>query len=247
MNVKMKIIIVSGASASGKTSLAEKLLFTLQQEGKWAELIVMDSYYKEIPEDREISEYRATTNFDRVTMYDLDLLKNNILTLNDGHSIPKYSFEFSTNKRGVVGKITPPEFLIIEGLFSMHLSRRLPETMQKTTVFVETSSYKTIIDRRVARDAETRARKPAEVLRCEKKYVGVAYFHNIASGMRGIDVSVVNDDLIEGKQHPLDKGVDDILLRLNIRQVILPTEDMATATNEDGEKEDLSQVNHRGL
>lgn len=213
----MKIIFITGASASGKTSLAEKTQEALQRAGKSAELIVMDSYFKEIPDDREINEYRETTNFDRLDMYETELLITDILALNGGQPISNYHFEFSTNKRAVKGVIQPPEFLIVEGLFAMQIANRFDkEDVDKMTVFVETSSYKTIVRRRVERDFRTRNREEKIVRNCEKQYVGVAYFDQIVRGMREACLSVVNDDPIEGQPHPLDKGVVDILSTLGI-------------------------------
>ena len=212
----MKVILIAGGAASGKTSLAEKLRDTLRAAGKTAELIVMDSYYKEIPADREINDYRANTNFDRVTMFELEALKQDIIELSQERHIPKYQFVYTTNKRHSIGQIVPPEFLIVEGLFTMHLKRKLPTNLSVLTVFVEVSSYLTLVDRRVARDLLNRGREREETIRHERKFVGVAYFHNIASGMRGIDLTVVNDPFETPDPHPLEKGIDDIFASLGL-------------------------------
>ncbi|MDF1757123.1 MAG: zeta toxin family protein [Legionellaceae bacterium] len=218
----MKVILIAGGSASGKSSLSRKLLDALRTEGKNAELIIMDSYYKEIPADREINEYRATTNFDRVSMFEIDDLKDDVISLNEGRDINRYEYDFTTNRRRAVGSISQPEFLIIEGLFTMHLKRKLPADLSQLTVFVEVSSYLTLINRRIIRDQATRNLTPAQTIQGERKYVGIAYFHNIASGMRGVDISVVNDDPIDNEQHPLEKGIDDILASLEVERTIVP-------------------------
>ena len=240
----MIIIFIAGASASGKTSFSHKLLQALKAAEKSVELMVMDSYFKEIPEGREITEYRANTNFDRVGMYDMNLLLTDVLALNSGISIPKYNFEFNTNKRNADGYISPPEFLIIEGLFAMHVARKLSDEIQKFKVFVGTSSYKSILERRVTRDAETRGRTRAETIGCEKKFVGIAYFHNIATGMRGVDVNVINDDRVEGERDPLDLGVDEVLAGLGIANQMITTPDLLIADNSNADYGTIKSTLH---
>ncbi len=173
----MIIILIAGASASGKTRLAAELLITLNRLGSGPNLLLkMDDYYYERPEGVDSEAFRRDTNFDTPTMLELSLLQEHLISLDRGETITKPVFDFNTNRRVRTETIDPPDVLIIEGIFALHFAQGLPEHLNKITAFVETNSYMGLLKRRIERDISERGRKDArEVLQQERRYVGPAF------------------------------------------------------------------------
>jgi len=128
----MKIIFIGGASASGKTVLAQRLQNRLRDLGHEALNISMDDYFHEIPSNYHqhvdtkdhheipedyprpedpnatvINHFRMNTNFYQTIMYDFELLQQDIHKLKLGKSIEKPIFDFCTNLRLRYETMTP--------------------------------------------------------------------------------------------------------------------------------------------
>ena len=232
----MELVLIAGASASGKTELARQLLKSLNSAGTNAILFKTDDYYREIPDGIDIDYYRQNTNFDTPDIFEFDLLAQHLTNLHEGIGITKAKeFDFKTNKRIGSETISPPDVLIIEGLFALDFSKKYlhRSTIPKTTVFVETDFYPDIVNRRIARDLAERGRNnKEEILRQERKFVGPAFFSTICKSKNGVDISVDNSEKIVIKHdpaapgsaaqlpptHPLMRGVDEIIAKLQSRQ-----------------------------
>lgn len=76
------IIGICGGSASGKTTVAKKIITLLDVQ--WVTLLSMDSFYKVLNEEQhhmaELNEY----NFDHSSAFDFDLLLDTLHRLKDG-------------------------------------------------------------------------------------------------------------------------------------------------------------------
>ena len=216
----MMIIFIAGASASGKTTLSKKLNARLNQTNQTSQIISMDDYFLEIPDGVDIGYFRNNTNFDCLEMYDLSLLHNHLTALHNGETITKPIFDFPTNKRLTTERISPPEFLIVEGLFSLCVAKQLLiPGLAKLTVFTGTSSYLSLLNTRVTRDVNERSRKKDDVMRQEGKYVGPAFFNTIAKSKNGVDIDILNDTHhTQSGTHPLETGVDEIITALAEKQ-----------------------------
>lgn len=217
----MILIFIAGASGSGKTTLANMLVERLNQSGKTSQVLSMDDYYHEIPEGVDLDHYRNNTNFDRLEMCDQALLIKHLLALNNGQTITKPIFDFPTNKRLTTEMISPPEFLIVEGLFALCIANNLPASndFAKLTVFTGTSSYLDLIKTRVTRDVNQRNRQPNDVWRQERKFVGPAFFNTISKSKSRVDIDVLNDSHLDTtKPHPLENAVEEIISALEEKQ-----------------------------
>jgi len=197
----MKIILIGGASASGKTALAARLENKLLDLGHRALKISMDDYFKEIPSDYHlqvdvedhheipegypypedpnatvINHFRHHTNFYQTSMYDYDLLAHDLAKLNLGSSIEKPIFDFSTNLRLRHETVNTPEYLIIEGLFAVHFAQTRCESFDNLKVFVSNSSYIETKKRRIERDGRERGLTSQHVISHEIHFGGPAFF-----------------------------------------------------------------------
>jgi uridine kinase len=152
----MKIISISGGSASGKTTLAK----ILNKEISNSFLLSQDHYTKDVSHlnDDELSKY----NFDVPSAIHGDILIENIKELiKSGRTkIPEYDFETSSCKL-FHKEIIKPQILIIEGIFSLHFEEIRKLSNLKLFVFAEESIR---LERRIKRDILERGDTKEEIL-----------------------------------------------------------------------------------
>lgn len=112
------IIGIAGGSASGKTSVAKKLLENQIEKVGSIALIRLDDYYKDL--SNLSIDKRATTNFDHPDSIDFDLLKNHLADLKAGKSINKPIYDFTIHNRQTNTElIHPVNVVILEGILTL--------------------------------------------------------------------------------------------------------------------------------
>ena len=109
------LIGIAGGSASGKTTIAQKL-FEQFEKSNSVIIIKEDDYYKD---QSNISfEERKKTNYDHPFAFDHELMKNQLLDLIKNKEIIKPTYDYTMHTRSeVVETIEPRDVVIIEGLF----------------------------------------------------------------------------------------------------------------------------------
>jgi uridine kinase len=149
---------IAGGSCAGKSELAASVAACLSRAP--APIVSLDAYYRDLtalsPSDR------SRANFDHPDALDIDLLVAQLEVLGDGRSIETPIYDFTTHARSAARRlIHPAEFVIIEGLFTLHWEevRRLV----RFAVFVDTDED-TCLARRLRRDTEERGRTAQSVL-----------------------------------------------------------------------------------
>lgn len=161
------VIGISGASCSGKTSIANKLSDMLC--GGENALIRMDNYYHDFSSLEP--EERALINFDKPDSVDFELLEDHVKGLLEGREIVIPAYNFITHTREGPGRKArcrlPAEgggrsVLIIEGLYA--LLRESLRTIMDIRVFIE-ADMDTCLSRRVKRDTSERGRTREAVFR----------------------------------------------------------------------------------
>lgn len=140
-----KVIYLAGASASGKSYIAEELAKRLEIGGKRVLTISSDNYYLS---DTGIRSVLYGT-FDHPSLIDYELLSTNIgeYLLTGAFMLPEYSFGESrrTGFRKVEGAY---DIVLVEGLYTIS---QLPETYDPLRIFISASDEDLII-RRLLRD-----------------------------------------------------------------------------------------------
>lgn len=214
----MLFIFIGGASASGKSSIAEHLLKKLRTLGINANELKMDDYFHERPDDVDNDTFRATTNFDVPHMLHLERLNRDVTDLSKGQSIRKSCISFATNKYYAWEDISPCDVVIIEGIFAQYfyqnfVDKKLPSVL----VNVTTEDYQDLMNRRVNRDTKERNRTREVVLASERKTVGPGFFTYTASNAQGADIYVVNKKHVdlEERNKALDASVMEIIDCMN--------------------------------
>ena len=156
------IIAITGASASGKSSIASTVHKELCNELGCQEIgiIAEDSYYK-AQSHLEMSE-RVKMNYDHPNSMDRDLLIQHLKDLKNGTAvdIPVYSYVEHT-RTGETKQFTPKKIVILEGI--LLLTDERVRQLADISVFVDTPLDICFI-RRLQRDMEERGRSLQSVI-----------------------------------------------------------------------------------
>ncbi|CAC5423826.1 unnamed protein product [Mytilus coruscus] len=91
------VIGVCGGSASGKTTVARKIIEAL--DVPWVSLLSLDSFYKVLNEEMHETANRNEYNFDHPDAFDFDLLIDTLRRLKDGKSVEVPIYNFITHSR----------------------------------------------------------------------------------------------------------------------------------------------------
>jgi uridine kinase len=150
------IIGIAGGTASGKTTLAQKIQAAFPEQSV---LISQDAYYKDI--SHLSLEEREQTNFDHPDALDFDLLKEHILELKQSRSIVSPLYDFNTHSRAnSVKKVSPQKLIIVEGILLFTLSPI--RDLFDIKIFVDTDDDVRLL-RRIERDMQERNRSFSSV------------------------------------------------------------------------------------
>lgn len=155
---KVVVIGIAGGSASGKTTVAKKILQA--HYGQPIVLLDQDAYYKDLshlPMDE-----RRKVNFDHPDAFDNDLMVEHIKSLKNHEAVqkPVYSFKEYTRKAGHV-RVEPASIVIVEGILVL-ATREMRENID-IKIFVEADDDIRFI-RRLSRDVKDRGRTIDQVV-----------------------------------------------------------------------------------
>ena len=122
----MLFIGICGASGSGKSTLAQALQEKLGQER--CLVLQQDAYYLDHPD--LTFEQRVKLNYDEPSIFDHDLLLNDIQQLLRGGGITRKAYDYSDHRRADRPKeiILQKDVMILEGIHCFH-DKRLTELM----------------------------------------------------------------------------------------------------------------------
>lgn len=152
---KSYLIGIAGPSGAGKSYLARALADRLR-----APVLVLDHYYRDL--SHLPLEERARTNFDDPAALEDDLLVVQVERLSQGQPVEIPTYDFSGHIRtGNTHLFRPAEFVIVEGLFTLHW----PELRRLlgTAVYVDLADD-VCLQRRQRRDVRERGRTPESVV-----------------------------------------------------------------------------------
>jgi uridine kinase len=205
LNKKSAIIIgISGASASGKSLLANTIVNELGSDQ--VVIISEDSYYKDhsdIP-----FEERAKINYDHPDAFDHELLHNHLTQLQLGKSIEVPIYNHSMHIREKDTRcIGQHAIIVLEGIL-LFVEKKLREIMD-IRIFMETSLDICLI-RRLKRDIKERGRSLDSVLKQYEETVRPMYLQFIDPSKRYSDLIVprgggnrIAIDMIKAKMREL--------------------------------------------
>lgn len=165
----IKIVLIAGPSASGKTIFSKRLAVQLLSHGVAPFPIEMDNFFINRA-DTPVDE-NGEPDFESINAIDRDLLTDNLSRLIAGDivQLPKYDFVSGERIAGETIQLAAGEIIILEGIHGLHpnLLSSIPE-MQTFRIYASAltqlnldrlnriSTTDTRLIRRIARDAHKR-------------------------------------------------------------------------------------------
>lgn len=188
MNHKPILILIAGGTASGKTTVVEKIIESFNPFD--VSVICMDNYYKQ--RDDLTFDQRKRINYDHPDSLDMDLLKRHILALMDNRNIdcPVYNFAEHNRDKSKTIKVNPAKVIIIEGILALYDSDI--RSMADIQIFVESDADIRFI-RRLKRDMEERGRTLDNVIEQYLTTVKPMYEAYVVPTKRFADIIIPND------------------------------------------------------
>lgn len=194
-------IAVAGGSASGKTTVVEKIVDSFQKED--VTVIKHDDYYKD--QSEMTLEERYQVNYDHPFSLDNDLMYSQILDLLKGKTIIKPTYDFEAHTRSSKTEIiSPTRIIILEGILILEDERI--RDLCDIKLFVEADDDLRFI-RRLRRDMAERGRSLESVVKQYLTTVKPMHFAFVKPSKRYADVIIPND-----KEH--DVAVDLIITKI---------------------------------
>jgi len=207
LNNKSIIIIgISGASASGKSLLANTIVNELGSDQ--VAIISEDSYYKD-HSDIPLEE-RTKVNYDHPNSIDHELLYNHLIALEQGETVEVPIYNHSTHTREKeTRRIGQHSIIVLEGIL-LFVEQQLRDLMD-IRIYMETSLDICLI-RRLKRDIKERGRTIDSVLKQYEETVRPMYMQFIDPSKRYADLIVprgggnrIAIDMIKAKMRELLK------------------------------------------
>jgi len=202
------VVGIAGGTASGKTTVAERILQALANHP--VAFIDQDAYYKDM-EDLTPEE-RREVNFDHPDAFDTELMVRHLTELKAGRAIQKPIYDFvAYTRRPETKLVEPADVVIIEGILVLHLQpvRELCEVK----IFVDAEDDVRII-RRLIRDIKERGRDFDRVVEQYFRTVRPMHMGFVEPSKRHADIIVPHGGNNEVAIHML---VDAIRARLGDR------------------------------
>lgn len=162
-NKEPYFIVITGGSASGKTTFCEKIISQISAN---CSVFGFDMFYRGLPAGIDPDDY----DFDHPNAIDFDAAYNCLLELAAGKDtkIPVYDFTTHSAKPGEYTVIPWKNFVIIEGIFAFYDERI--RNMGLLKIFVQCDAD-IALGRRILRDISERGRDHNEVLKRYIKFV----------------------------------------------------------------------------
>ncbi|XP_012689953.1 uridine-cytidine kinase-like 1a isoform X1 [Clupea harengus] len=180
------IIGLCGGSASGKTTVANKIIEDL--DVPWVVLLSMDSFYKVLSPAEQTLAASNDYNFDHPGSFDFELLVTTLRKLKQGKSVKIPVYDFTTHSRQKDWKnLYGASVIIFEGIMSF-ADKELLQLMDMK-VFVDTDSDIRLV-RRLRRDIMERGRDMEGVIKQYNKFVKPSFDQYIEPTMRLADIVV---------------------------------------------------------
>ena len=148
----MLFIGICGASGSGKSTLANELATMVNRS---ILIINQDAYYYDHPDMS--FEDRCLLNYDEPSIFDHDLLLEDVSKLLDGQRVPRKKYDYTAHRRAdVPGEyLEPHDVIIVEGIHAFY-DERLRELMD-LKLFVHVDQDICLLQR-IQRDINERGR-----------------------------------------------------------------------------------------
>jgi uridine kinase len=182
----VRLVLIAGPSASGKTTFSKRLAVQLLANGVRPIAIELDSYF--VDRDLTPRDEQGNFNFEVLEALDLPLFNRQLLQLMAGEEVtlPKFDFVAGVRVPGATIQLGPDQVLIVEGIHGLNprLTPSVPHerlyriyasalTQLNIDRYNRVPTTDTRLLRRIVRDARTRGYTAADtILRWESVHRG---------------------------------------------------------------------------
>ncbi len=155
---KIYVIGIAGGTASGKTTIVNKLKEYFQND---IELINHDCYY--LAHNDMPFEEREKLNYDHPNSFDTERLISDLKLLKQGYSIQRPVYDYTIHNRAKeTVTVYPKKVIIVEGILVLE-NPKLRDLMD-IKIFVDTDADERLM-RRIMRDMQERGRSIESVVK----------------------------------------------------------------------------------
>lgn len=174
---------VSGASASGKTTVCTKIMDGLADQR--CALISLDWFYRGLPEGIDPGEY----NFDHPDAFDFEALGETLRAMRKRQPVEVPMYDFALHRRDPANatKIGASDVVIIEGILTFY--DRAIRSMLNMKIFVDEDAD-ICLARRIQRDVKSRGRSVESILSQYQRFVKPSFEEYILPTKRYCDIVV---------------------------------------------------------
>ncbi|MGB9750072.1 MAG: nucleoside kinase [Caldisericia bacterium] len=127
-----KLVLISGPTSSGKTTLSKKLSIYLKVLGFKTILISTDDYF--LDRDKTPKKENGEPDYESINAIDLELLQKHINLLHNNQSVDLPKFNFITGKQEFGKRVIPDKnnIIIIEGLHAINplLTEKIKDSLK---------------------------------------------------------------------------------------------------------------------
>ena len=118
---RVKIVLIAGPSASGKTTFSKRLMVQLAVNGLKPTMISLDDYFV----DRELTpkDEKGEYDFEAIEAIDIEYFNNQLIQLFEGELVELPKFNFTVGQKFPSGKklqLQEGSILIVEGIHGMN-------------------------------------------------------------------------------------------------------------------------------
>lgn len=177
------IIGVSGGSASGKTTVCEKIIHGLGDQR--CVLVSLDWFYHGLPQGIEPEDY----NFDHPDAFDFDALGDTLVLMKKKYpvSVPMYDFTRHCRVDDNAAELDVADVIIVEGILTFY--DPTIRNMMHMKIFVDEDAD-ICLSRRIQRDVKSRGRSVESILTQYARFVKPAFEEYILPTKRYSDIVV---------------------------------------------------------
>jgi uridine kinase len=116
----VRLVLIAGPSASGKTTFSKRLSIQLLAEGIQPFPLALDDYF--VDREKTPRDEHGNLNFEALEALDVELFNQHLQALMQGEEVelPHFNFKTGSREKGEVAKLGRDHIIIVEGIHGLN-------------------------------------------------------------------------------------------------------------------------------